>query len=83
MANYMWQLKKQNIRNTMSHRNLGNVFAYATNEQGLFDLNRFNDKYWQRFENFLKLCYKRDIIVQIEIWDSGEKIEWSKKSVSL
>ncbi len=66
----------------MSHRNVGNVFAYATNEQGQFDLNRFND-YWQRFEIFLKLCYKRDIIVQIEIWDSGEKIEWSKKSVSL
>ena len=55
------------VRNTMSHRNVGNVFAYLRDEQGLFDLNRFNDEYWLRFKNFLELCYQRDIIVQIEI----------------
>jgi hypothetical protein len=57
------------VRNTMSHRNKGNVFAYHQTGDGLFDLDRFNDEYWQRFSDFLNRCYQRDIIVQIEIWD--------------
>ncbi|MBE0537686.1 MAG: hypothetical protein IH624_18635 [Phycisphaerae bacterium] len=56
------------LRNTMSHRNTGNVFAYAQRD-GKFDLDRWNEEYWRRFENFLRLTYERDIIVQIEIWD--------------
>lgn len=56
-------------RNTMSHRNIGNVFAWELNDEGLFDLDRFNEEYWSRFEHFLSLAYERDIIVQIEIWD--------------
>ncbi|TVQ02501.1 MAG: hypothetical protein EA359_11705 [Balneolaceae bacterium] len=56
-------------RNTMSHRNVGNVFAWEQNEEGLYDLNRFYDEYWNRFEHFLELAFERDIIVQIEIWD--------------
>jgi hypothetical protein len=63
------------VRNTMSHRNVGNVFAYSRDEQGLFDLNRFNEEYWQRFGNFLDMCYNRDIIVQIEIWDPWDHYE--------
>jgi hypothetical protein len=63
------------VRNTMSHRNVGNVFAYASDEQGLFDLSSFNDEYWERFRNFLDLCYQRDIIVQIEIWDPWDHYE--------
>jgi hypothetical protein len=57
------------VRNTMSHRNVGNLFAFAQDEEGRFDLNRFNPEYWDRFENFLKLTHERDVIVQIEIWD--------------
>ncbi len=57
------------VRNVMSHRNVGNVFPYIRDENNLFDLERFNSEYWQRFENFLSICHKRDIIVQIEIWD--------------
>lgn len=57
------------LRNTMSHRNVGNVFAYERDESGLFDLNRFNRDYWDRFDNFLRLAFERDMIVQIEIWD--------------
>lgn len=57
------------VRNTMSHRNVGNVFAYARNDEGLFDLDTFNEEYWNRFSNFLRMTYERDIIVQIEIWD--------------
>jgi hypothetical protein len=56
------------LRNTMSHRNTGNLFAYAQRD-GKFDLDRWNDEFWQRFENFLKLTHERDIIVQLEIWD--------------
>ncbi len=57
------------VRNTMSHRNEANVFAFARTEDGRFDLDRFNEQYWQRFESFLKLTFDRDIIVQIEVWD--------------
>jgi hypothetical protein len=63
------------VRNVMSHRNVGNEFAYARSEDGLFDLNRFNDEYWQRFKNFLDICYQRDIIVQLEIWDPWDHYE--------
>lgn len=56
------------VRNTMSHRNEGNVFAYAR-RNGKFDLDRWNEEYWRRFEDFLRLTYERDIIVQVEIFD--------------
>jgi hypothetical protein len=63
------------VRNTMSHRNVGNVFAYNREEDGRFNLNQFNEEYWQRLKNFLDLCYERDIIVQIEIWDPWDHYE--------
>ncbi|HUF64212.1 MAG TPA: hypothetical protein VMN36_19200 [Verrucomicrobiales bacterium] len=72
------------IRNVMSHRNTGNVFAFAQRD-GKFDLDRWNEEYWGRFENFLKLTHERDIIVQIEIWATWDHYEdhqtlggWSK-----
>jgi hypothetical protein len=52
---------------------------------GKFDLDQWNDEYWRRFENFLKLTHERDIIVQIEIWATWDHYEdhqslggWSK-----
>jgi hypothetical protein len=57
------------VRNTMSSRNPGNPWAFKKLENGLFDLDQWDEKYWSRFENFLQMCYLRDIIVQIEIWD--------------
>ncbi len=63
------------VRNTMSHRNEGNVFAFKREEDGRFNLNQFNEEYWQRLKNFLDLCYERDIIVQIEIWDPWDHYE--------
>ncbi len=63
------------LRNTMSHRNEGNVFAYVRTENGLFDLDRFNEEYWNRFENFLRMAWERDMIVQIEIWDPWDHYE--------
>jgi hypothetical protein len=57
------------IRNTMSSRNPGNPWAFKRLENGIYDLNQWDDQYWGRFENLLKLCQERSIIVQIEVWD--------------
>ncbi len=55
------------VRNTMSNRDEGNVWQFKK-VNGKYDLNQWNEEYWQRFENFLKLTLERDIIVQIEVW---------------
>jgi len=57
------------IRNTMSDRDEGNLHAFSLNDDGKYDLNKWNDEYWQRFENLIKLAWQRDVIVQIEVWD--------------
>lgn len=57
------------IRNTMSDRDEGNVYAYKKRADGKFDLSSWNDEYWDRFEKLLKWTEERDIIVQIEVWD--------------
>jgi hypothetical protein len=57
------------IRNTMSDRDEGDHRAFAMTSDGSYDLSRWNDEYWRRFDNMLKLASERDIIVQIEIWD--------------
>lgn len=57
------------VRNTMSDRNPENRYAFARREDGLYDLEQWDEEYWQRFENFLRMCQQRGIIVQIEIWD--------------
>ena len=56
------------VRNTMSSRDSGNVWAFAQQEDGIYDLDRWNDEYWRRFSTFLEETSKRDIVVQIEIW---------------
>ena len=59
------------IRNTMSDRldNGYEIKAFAQNADGLYDLDQWNEEYWQRFANLLRLTAERDIIVQIELWD--------------
>lgn len=57
------------IRNTMSDRDEGNVYPFARREDGKYDLERWNDEYWNRFAACLTLARERDIIVQIEVWD--------------
>jgi hypothetical protein len=59
------------VRNTMSDRidRRIEIYPYFLAENGKYDLNRWNDEYWQRFEFFLKETAKRDIIVQVEVWD--------------
>ena len=57
------------LRNTMSDRNPETRFAFAEEDEGLYDLDQWDEEYWERFDNFLRMCYERDIIVQIEVWD--------------
>ncbi|MHC4226533.1 MAG: DUF6298 domain-containing protein [Planctomycetota bacterium] len=57
------------VRNTMSQREGLELKAHKRLADGKFDLKRWNPVYWQRFENCLKWCRQRDIIIQIEVWD--------------
>ena len=56
------------IRNTMSSRDTGNIWPFYLQADGYYDLDRWNEEYWKRFEKFLILTSERQIIVQIEIW---------------
>jgi len=58
------------IRNTMSSRNDKGfeVQPFKKLSNGKYDLDQFNDEYWNRFYNMLKFTLERDIIVQIEVW---------------
>lgn len=55
------------VRNTMSCRDHGNVWPFGK-VNGKYDLEKWNDEFWKKFENFLQLTNERDIIVQIEVW---------------
>jgi hypothetical protein len=59
------------IRNTMSDRKDKGfeVYPFHKQENGLYNLNKWNGEYWTRFECLLLETAKRNIIVQIEIWD--------------
>lgn len=56
------------VRNVMSSRDEGNLWPFEQQDDGKYDLNKWNEAYWQRFENFLVETAKREIIVQIEVW---------------
>lgn len=55
------------VRNTMSCRDEGNVWPFAS-INGKYDLDTWNQEYWERFKLFLQETAARDIIVQMEIW---------------
>ena len=59
------------IRNTMSDRQDKGfeVYPFARRDDGKYDLDDWNDEYWQRFERMLRETERREIFVQIEIWD--------------
>jgi hypothetical protein len=66
------------IRNVMSDRGINDQKAFAMTPEGKYDLDKWNDEYWQRFGNTLKLAEDRDIIVQIELWNRRDhsRDEW-------
>lgn len=59
------------IRNTMSDRKDKGfeVYPFGQTADGKYDLNTWNDEYWTRFERMLRETAKREIFVQIEVWD--------------
>ena len=59
------------VRNTMSDRKDRGfeLYPFLKLDNGKYDLQQWNDDYWNRFEFFLSETEKRDIIVQIEVWD--------------
>ncbi len=57
------------VRNTMSSRDEGNLWPHHRNEDGFYDLTRFDEEYWQRLRSFLALTAEREVFVQIEIFD--------------
>jgi hypothetical protein len=58
------------VRCTMSCRDEGNVQPHHRDpDTGRYDLERWGDEYWRRFEHFLRATAARGVVVQIEVWD--------------
>jgi hypothetical protein len=61
------------VRNAMASYSEELPWPYwRDKETGLYDLNRVNPEFWQRFDDLLCMTQARDIIVQIEVWDRFE-----------
>ena len=62
-------------RHTMQSRVSGDseaefiVQPFGRTEDGQFDLDSWNDEYWDRFEKVLEWTAERDIVVQVTFWD--------------
>lgn len=69
--NRMAEVGANVVRNTMSdRRDRGfELYPFYRNEDGKYDLERWNKDYWLRFDRFLLETKKRNIFVQIEVWD--------------
>lgn len=67
------------VRNTMSDRKDKGfeVYPFKETDDGRYDLNQWNEAYWKRFNFFLKETARRNIIVQIELWD---RFDYSQKN---
>ncbi len=65
------------VRNTMSDRQDKGfeLYPFKRLDNGKYDLDQWNDAYWQRFERFLAETAQRDIFVQIEVWDVTPHME--------
>lgn len=57
------------IRNTLSSRDSTNLWAFARNETGLYDLEQFDTAYFHRLSQLLDWTAERKIFVQFELWD--------------
>ncbi len=59
------------IRNTMSDRKDKGfeIYPFRQIDGGKYDLDQWNDDYWNRFERLLRETSRRKIFVQIEVWD--------------
>ncbi len=57
------------IRNTMSSRDSLDEWPFKMLVNGKYDLDDWNTEYWNRVDNLLNAADKRNVIVQIEVWD--------------
>ncbi|GMV91809.1 MAG: hypothetical protein AMXMBFR82_15870 [Candidatus Hydrogenedentota bacterium] len=64
------------VRCTMSQREGAALKPHRLLPDNTFDLDQWNDDYWNRFDRCLELCAARNIIVQIELWD---RFDYSQK----
>ena len=55
------------VRSTMSWVDDGDVPPFKKVGDH-YDLNQWNDEFWNRFRNFITWTHEMDIIVQIEVW---------------
>lgn len=55
------------VRSTMSWVDEGDVPPHKKIGDK-YDLNQWNEEFWNRFRNFLKWTDEMDIIIQIEVW---------------
>ena len=55
------------VRSTMSWVDAGDVPPFKK-VGDLYDLNQWNDEFWNRFRNFITWTHEMDLIVQIEVW---------------
>lgn len=60
------------VRNTMSDRDPGNVYAFDRGADGRFDLSRKNREYWERLETFLTETSNRGVVVELTLWDQHD-----------
>lgn len=64
------------IRNVISDRTEGAVYAFKEVGGGKYDLTQWNDEYWNRLDNFLSETARRGIVVQLTLWDHGDLSVW-------
>lgn len=57
------------IRCTMSSRDSLDRWPYAMNAEGKYELGEFDSLYWDNFARLISEAAKRQIVVQVEIWD--------------
>ena len=81
------------LRNTMSDRDEGGEWGPAPEGVTMvcafgkigdrYDLNQWNEEYWRRLDNFLRETHRREIFVQIELWDAFDFTDLGKpKSIN-
>lgn len=73
MHSYLKELKETGgnyVRNVMSQREPDpENRPHQVLANGKYDLNQWNERYWDKFEELLKTCNQMDIIVSLELWD--------------
>ncbi len=55
------------VRSTMGWNDEGNIPPFKK-VGDKYDLEQWNEEFWNRFQNFIKWTHELDIIVQIEVW---------------